>query len=99
VIHGVGKLNPWRARHGESLPRGVKRAQLQVPSQVKVQSVSLTLTLEGLFFGLRAAFRMLHELSVRTTGRGFVFHDYIDDAIDLDSEMSMPAKITFLAEE
>ena len=51
-----------------------------------------------LFYAIRAAFTVLHELSVKVTGGGFVIHDYLRDGMEFHSDMSMPVKITFPSE-
>jgi|GEM_PF-2302969 len=55
---------------------------------------------ESMYFAFRALLRVVHELSVRVTGSGFVMHDFLDiPGNDLQSQMSMPMKLTFTAED
>lgn len=53
---------------------------------------------EAMFYAIRSALSVLHELSVKVTGDGFAIHNFLDSGVILDSRMSMPANITFHAE-
>jgi hypothetical protein len=56
-------------------------------------------TPEAMFYTIRALLRVVHELSVRKTGGGFVIYDFLgEEGNDLHSYMSMPLKIEFTAE-
>ena len=44
---------------------------------------------------IRAMLRALHELSMKTTGHGFVIHDIGGPGVDLHSDMAIPIRVTF----
>lgn len=57
-------------------------------------------SLADVWYAVRLALRVLHELTVRVTGDGFVFHDvHGHEGLHLHSKMAMPGKVTFEADK